>query len=390
MKRKLRKVRGGFIPRTPFYKKYRTGATTSRFRSVVIPAPRRQPMDIPLYRGSTRAARGLGAQTKTEPRLAPANVKKTVKKQTEMRRQKRRTFKYLPVLRGRRNLPTLSRRPKSLSSGVKPVGDGASRSFYRSGRPAKPKMFGIGRMSPEQVYQNVFTGREVGGAGRQAVWSTDVGNLVDLQAVVLGKQLASPLNQIYVKSYTRKYMFTNTALTNVFIDLYECVPRRAIQTDAITAFSSGIQQMQPTESAISIMTTPFQSRFFTQNWLIKKVFRIELAAGRTHIHTAKYNINALYSSEINQAGSTATHQPKFTRTNLCIAYSELANTLAGPTVTFAPVSINTFVSEDIRWHFGETELKDIVYSGLSTGQINTTGLQIYDEGSGAVEAVVAA
>jgi len=54
------------------------------------------------------------------------------------------------------------------------------------------------------------------------------------------------------------------------------------------------------------------------------------------------------------------------------------------------VSINTFVSEDIRWHYGESELKDIVYSGLTAPQIGTTGLQIYDEGSGAVETVVAA
>lgn len=389
MKRKLRRVRGGFIPRTPFYKKYRTGAATSGFRTVITPAPRRKPMPIPLFRGSNRA-KGLAATTKTEPRLAPANVKKQVTQQTEMRRKQRRTFKYLPTLyRGRRNMPMVRRKSRSLSSGVKPVGDGASRSFYRSGRPAKPKLFGVSRMSPEQIYQNVFTGRQTSIAGRQVVWSTDIGNLTDLQNVVLGKGAVSALNQVYIKSYTRKYMFTNTASTNVFIDLYECVPRRAVTVDAITAFGTGITQLQGTESQVSVMVNPFQSRYFTQNWIVKKVFRIELAAGRTHIHTAKYNINALYSSEIYTGGTTIEHQPKFTRTNLAIAYSELANNVT-PTVTFAPVSINTFVSEDIRWYWGESELKDINYNGLTAAQIGTTGLQIYDEGSGAVETVVAA
>jgi len=306
MKRKFRRVRGGFLPRTPFYKKYRTGATTSGFRTVINPAPGRRPMPIPLYRGSTRA-KGLATETKTEPKLAPANVKKQVTKQTEMRRQKRRTFKYLPMLRGRRNLPMLRRKPRSLSSGVKPVGDGASRSFYRAGKRVKPRIFGISRMSPEQIYQNVFTGRQTSGAGRQIAWSTDIGNLADLEAVVTAKAAANPLNQIYIKSYTRKYMFTNTASTNVFVDLYECVPRRGITVDAVTAFSTGIAQMTPTESSASIMTTPFQSRYFTQNWLIKKVFRIELAAGRTHIHTAKYNINSLYSSEMYTGGTTTAH-----------------------------------------------------------------------------------
>jgi len=302
---------------------------------------------------------------------------------------KRRTLKYLPAVYRKRPNPLGRRRSGGGSNeSIKSPSTGASRSYYTSGRKGSMKKFGISRMSPEQRFQQVAVFREVGAIGRQDIWAYDTGDLPDLQAVVAAK-LTSVLSQVAIKSYTVKTMYTNTASTNVFLDLYECVPRRAHALDAGVAFDAGITRQAPAESSNSIMVTPYQSRDFTQNWLIKKVIRLELAPGRTHIHTSIHNINALYSSTVNVAGSTTRHQPKFTRTTLCVAYSELANTAAG-IVSFPSTSINIFRSEDIRWYFGETELKDLVYTGLPAPSIGTVGLQIYEEGSGAVEPVIAA
>lgn len=396
MRKKFRRVRGGFIPRTPFYKKYRTAARTTNFRTAIPVLPRSQPLRVPTFR-RTSGSRESVADTKTKPRLAPAKVIKKVQTDQEMARGRRRALRYLPALYKRRpRYPMMRRGKRNMYQPITPAGEGATRSFFRSGRRARPRKFGISKMSPEQRWQNIVCNRHTSVAGRQAVWSQDTGNLADLNSLIQLKSTNS-LAQAYIKSYTVKYMLTNTSSTNVFVDIYELQPRRSTTAlfDAVSAFSNGIAQVDPAETASSIFTTPFQSRQFTQLWVVKKVFRVELAAGRTHIHTSTYNINKLYSSELYTIAQTVSHQPDFTRTLMFVAYGEMANNPTG-TLTFAPVSINSGRSEDIRWHFGDQELKTLDYTGLTTNanlalsQINTSGLQIYDEGSGAVEAVVAA
>lgn len=394
MKRKLRRVRGGFVPRTPFYKNYRTGARTTNFRTAVTPAQRRKPMSIPLFRGTSRV-KGLGTATETQPKIAPPNLKKQVSTQTQMVRTRRRGFKYLPAIYRKKPRYPMSRRPKSaMMSRVKPTGEGATRSYFSNGKRNRRKRYGVSQMTPLQTRIYNQCNRFTSVAGRQAFFRIDTLINTDLDILMAAMPLTTgfPANtrSLYIQSVVSKTMFSNTAATNVFVDIYNIQPRKDITETSTNAFSLGITDMLAGTTAQTLGLTPYMSQRFTKAYTIRKVTRIELAAGRTHLHTTKYNISRPYTQSDDIAYGTDEYRKDYSFGILCIAYSEPINTVDGSTVTTAPVSVNTFTTETYKFNFGDTLTKDIFVSDLSAGQINTAGLQLYDEGSGAVEPFSAA
>lgn len=394
MKRRFRRVRGGFIPPTPFYKKYRTAAR-SDFRTAPLSIPTRKPLSIPNISGRPVKVTVYKPKTATQPKSAAPAAKKKVQVQEMARTSTRRALRYLPMIMKRKpRYPMMRRKRGGGVQRITPTGEGATRSYYHNKRRLRKKLFGITRMSPEQRYGLPFFNRVTQISGRQAAWVHNTCTLPDLVALLATKPLATtfPSNtkQIYVKSITLKYMLTNTAATNVFIDIYQVIPKKDVNTSPLTAMDTGITQMNSVEGAISLGMTPYMSRYFTQNYTIKKTYRIELAAGRTHLHTCKYNIGKLWNDADRVASTGANFRKSWTHSLLMIATSEPINNVAGTLITSAPVSINTYSHEDYRYHFGETESKDLFYTGISAEQIGATGLQLYDEGSGTVEAFSAA
>lgn len=392
MKKKFRRVRGGFVPRTPFYKKYRTAARTSNFRTAIPVLPRSQPMRVPAFRGISRSS-GTMAETKTKPQLAPAKVNKKVSTDQEMARRRRRALRYLPALYKKKPRYPMMKRKNAGATRVKPTGEGATRSFYTNGRRLRKKLFGVSRLTPLQTRVYNSTARWTSISGRQAFWSYESLDNPNLDAIMntMNYNVNFPISTrtLYLESVTLKYMLANTAASNVFVDIYNIEPRKDISDTPVNTWSLGLDDMATGQSAAILGTTPYMSMRFTKAYIIKKVTRIELAAGRTHLHTCKYNIGKAYSAVDDSLYGTDVFRKGYTHGLLFAAYSEpINNADVTPIVTTAPVSINVFASETQRFRYGDLETKDIFIA--NDVQANVLNLRLYDEGSGAVETFTAA
>lgn len=395
-------MRGGFIPPTPFYKKYRTAATKKSWRTVPLTPAKRGTFSIPgITRRPVRVTPVTKRPTKTQPKLAPKVVVKKVQTQEDMARRKRRAFRYLPTLYKKRpNMMGRRRQSGSPMQKVKPTSEGATSSFYMRYRRLKRRLYGIDRMSAEQTRVSPSFNKHVADSGRQAVWSISsgaLGALIDLinSMPTYPGNFPTENRQLYVKNITHKYMFSNCASTNVFVDLYEVEPREDTDTGKgpVSLFNAGIGNMVPGETAASLGVSPYQSQGFTKNYIIKKKYTLELAPGRTHVHTSKYNIGKLFGQQDVLAGPADIYRKGFTHTLMCVAYGEPVNTAEQPapqTITSSLVSINTYSLDTIRFVYASPVTKDMLYTPLAENQINTQNLLNYDEGSGAVETVVAA
>lgn len=390
MKRKFRRVRGGFIP----YMKPGTSSFTGKKLSwtaktgVSSSAAPMQRFQIP----GPRAA--MKTQTQPKLQLAP-RVQNKVQTQTEGSTMRRRSLKYLPAVYRKKPRFGMGRRPKGQgSTRIQPTGEGATRSFYFGGGRLRKKQFGVSRLSPQQTRLFTVTERQTNVAGRQHVWSKTSLVQADLNAMLNSMPVDAtfPTNtkQLAIQSVTSKYMITNTAATNVFVDIYECVPRQDCIEAPVSAWGNGLNDMQAGIVQTSVGTTPYMSPRFTKNWLIMKKITLELAAGRTHMHTSKYNIGRTYSEADSLAAAGILYRQGFAKTIMMVAYSEPINTVDGLSVTPAPVSINALTTEQTRYYFGESKTKDVFVTPLAAGLINTAGLQLYDEGSGTVEGFTAA
>lgn len=403
MKKRFRRVRGGFIPPTPFYKKYRTAATKKSWRTVPLTRPTGRPLTIPgIGKSPVRVTPVTKPPTRTQPKLTPKPVIKKVQTQEDMARRKRRAFRYLPTLyRKRPKYPIMKRRSAGLSTRVKPASKGATSSFYTSGPRLTRKTFGVSKMTPIQIYHKVDTGLAQNGSGYQAVWSNSTGTRSDMLQMLDMKPLymtslgnTAALKQIYLESYTIRYMMTNTSNTTAYVTLFEMEPRNDHGVFPNTAFSTGIQRLLGTAfTGISYGMTPFMSKMFTVNFHVKRVYNIEMPPGGTHIHYSNYRINKIYSFEEAAADTGNEMLKPYTRSMLMVAHGEVVNTKdANRVVTSAPVNINFMYTEKRRFRFGEVEVPSMVYEALPAAAlgITPTNLELYDEGSGAVEEYEAA
>lgn len=408
MKNRFRRVRGGFIPPTPFYKKYRTAATKKSWRTVPLTPAKRGTFNIPgITRRPVRVTPVTKRPTQTQPKLTPKLVIKKVQTQEDMARRKRRAFRYLPTLYKKRpRFPIMRRRNSGLTKKVRPAQRGSSTTYHSEGPRLRKRRFGVSNMTPVQIYHNVGTQRVETGSGYQAVWAATVGTQNDLAEMMDMKPLYMPsggtganaaaLKQIYVTDYSHKYMITNTSNTTTFLDLYEVEPRSDLSVYPQTAFNDGIKNLigqQTAGNADAYGMTPFMSKLFTSSYRMKKIFKIEMPPGGTHIHTSHYRINRKYPFA-NQQGDAGNQIVKgFTKSLLLVAHGEVINSTAvSPVLTPAPVSLNILFTEKRRFRFGEVEVPSMIYSALPAGSFNIpmASLELYDEGSGKVEEYEAA
>lgn len=398
-------MRGGFIPPTPFYKKYRTAATKKSWRTVPLTPAKRGTFNIPgITRRPVRVTPVTKRPTQTQPKLTPKLVVKKVQTQEDMARRKRRAYRYLPTLyRKRPKYPMMRRRGSGLTRKVKPPMKGSSSTYYSSGPRLTKRRFGVSSMTPMQVYHNITTNRIEIGSGYQVCWANNIGTQTDLLQMLDMKPLymtslgsPSKLREIYVTDYSQKYMITNTSNTTTFVDLYEVEPRGDTKNAPQFAFQEGIinligNQVYGASNAYGM--TPFMSKLFTTTYKVKRVFKIEMPPGGTHIHYSNYRINRRYPFANAEGDIGNQFVQGFTKNMMLIAHSEVVNSNeVSPKLTPAPVSLNILVTEKRRFRFGEVEIPSMVYNPLPAGSFNIlpANLELYDEGSGKVEEYEAA
>jgi len=128
------------------------------------------------------------------------------------------------------------------------------------------------------------------------------GNLYNTNRVV------GNYGRFYMASAYSEVKFTNSSNVGCSVDLYEIMPRETINGASpstingtpITAWNYALANIEKPQgipvttmanmSATTYGSVPFDSDIFTQFYVVKKRYEIELPASTTHIHEAQYNI----------------------------------------------------------------------------------------------------
>lgn len=196
-----------------------------------------------------------------------------------------------------------------------------------------------------------------------------------------------------LESCSWKITFTNQANAPVFLELYDIVARHDIHLaqnliyDPATAVNT---QITNTDFGV----TPFLSPYFTENYKVLRVTRINLALGETCEHLTHLAPNMVFKDWMSvyqvasgtvEADGTGTDNPgvdncavaKLTRYCLAVARGapcDADNITVGPSAG----QIDFIVEKQYRW----TTLTNIANSTHFTATVSSAGTHIMDTGTG--------
>lgn len=276
------------------------------------------------------------------------------------RRAKRRRRKVIPLLwnSGSKIANNLnlgfgnkSRGPGSMVSrirnykmdiSVKPVGTGSSYSYYKfTRRPDRGSR--IVRTQQAPLFSVFNAGQRITSLqGEQSYTTSSVFNANQLRSLYL--ETSSATDGMFWVGYARcKWMFQNQSEATTHMTIYEFETRRDSPVGPSLAFQSGIASIQAGvgSSASDIGATPFMTPRFTENFKILKKYNVELAQGRSHIHTSMYKMCKNYKDSLYQMDSVDTVYRGWTRGIFIICHGTPYNSAATKTnVSTTPVAID--------------------------------------------------
>lgn len=269
---------------------------------------------------------------------------------------------------------------------VKPVGTGSSYSYFTSRRKPVPGARILkGFQAP--LYSVFNSGyRLTGIQGQQAYRSIDCMTAAQLHTLYL-ETSANQDGFFYVDWCRHRFMLQNQSEATTHVTLYEFVTRRDSATGPWGAFTQGMASIQAgaASTADDIGATPFMSPRFTENYRIIKKFNIELAQGRSHIHTSMYRVGRKYSDSRYEMDNTNGYLGTWTRGIFIIAHGTPYNSAADKTkVSTTPVALDIVTNSTFASH---APLVNKAIFEVQTDFPTFSDGQIIDIGSGEPDAV---
>lgn len=245
------------------------------------------------------------------------------------------------------------RTTRRINQDIRPVGTGASQSFFRKAYKSKLPVKVLKALTPircdvetsAEKLRTVAYGKQTATAVAQFTSSkidTMLANLVDSSS--------SKTQSVLLRSIEQEYMISNASSANVFVKLYEITARNDIKIDgtsptlahnlwgAVGAFDQGIYDINSGMDAMTLGVTPFQSKMFTQNFRVDKIYHVELGAGRTHKHISRFSPNRI----VHESRSSRTNALEaVTRFVMILAYgSPINDTTTTTSVSTSLVNLN--------------------------------------------------
>lgn len=107
---------------------------------------------------------------------------------------------------------------------------------------------------------------------------------------------------ILIKGET-KLVMTNNSPTNAIVRIYELYTRRDIEAPGDTEASITLWSQSLLQQGInyhSLSARFFDLNTFCESYLLTKVFNLELAPGKTHIHKSSYYFNKIIENTLIQ------------------------------------------------------------------------------------------
>lgn len=287
-------------------------------------------------------------------------------------------------------------RRKTMTEYVKADGTGAS----FSGFTGRHKMSVIGKrytMDTQPHYQQyAASGRAQGSYNEQCIvvsTAMSAGSLYGLVSSV--PTTVAPVSglvtsNIYMNTCRMKMMYTNFTNTNLILWLYEIVPRRDCQLDPLASWKQGLADQDYALNTVNVYNCqPTYSPHFTHFFYILKKYKIELAPGRTHVHSSVYKVNRIFNGEYynNTAATTTTTRPPYlqhyTRSVMAVCHGTPGDSSTGTEVALTYPAIGITQSYSYEWRY----LVPIERSYYLAGTLPTvTGINVINEETAAAVA----
>lgn len=283
-------------------------------------------------------------------------------------------------------------KPRKLNQDIRPVGTGASQSFYRKSYRMKLSRKILKDLTPIRV--NVQTSAErlsTAAYGIQKPTSIlqfpcsqiaqAFTNLVDSSSALT--------QQVFLRSIEQEYMISNASSANVFVKIYECTARNDFNLTTTSsvlgvainqpsgAFDQGVYDVNTGMSSLTLGVTPFQSSLFTQNWIVDKIYHVELGAGRTHKHLSQFSPNTIIHES---RSSRNVNLEKVTRGVMILAYgSPINDTTSSSAVSTSLIALNIVRKETSKFQFINPQ-GQVYYNQQGLGTV-ALGEHIDEEGN---------
>lgn len=278
---------------------------------------------------------------------------------------------------GRKKKP-LARR---LNQDIRPVGTGASQSFYRKSYRCRLAKKILKELAPMRV--NVQTSAErmstlaYGKQKATAVLQFPCSQITQAFTNLVDSS-SSNTQSVLLRSIEQEYMISNASSANAFVKIYECTCRNDFNVGTTSptlaipinnpagSFDQGVYDINSGMDAMTLGVTPFQSQLFTQLWRVDKIYHVELGAGRTHKHLSRFSPN------------TVVHEPrsarnvnleKVTRAVLILAYgSPINDTTTNSAVSTSLIALNIVRKETTKFQFMNPQ-GSVYYNQQSLGTV---------------------
>ncbi|WAB05088.1 capsid protein [Miresoil virus 123] len=132
-----------------------------------------------------------------------------------------------------------------------------------------------------------------GGATASSLYS--VADLSSILAAITSASSTSAGYQFLVQKGTSEYYITNSSNANLVMWLYDCIPRKDMQTSdaeyAYPDYAWAAEKLQVgttgTTGYLTPFATPFESAAFTHNYKVIAVKKVSLSPGVLHRHVVK-------------------------------------------------------------------------------------------------------
>lgn len=288
--------------------------------------------------------------------------------------------------RGPGSMTTTRIKNVKMDVSVKPVGTGSSYSYFKSAlRPSKGSRILKNSQAP---YYAVFNdgSRLESTQGLQAFTTNLAYTAGELHA--LYQNVSSAADGSAWMDWCRvRTVFQNQSEATTFLTIYEIATRRDSVQGPVGAFTNGIASIQKSanDTAVDIGCTPFMSPRFTENYVILKKYNVELAQGRSHIHTSMYRMHKRYSDSRYQMDSSDFVLGGWTRGLFVMSWGTPYNSATDKTkVSTTPVALDIVNNRTYCLH--ASLINKAIFEVESDFQTFADG-QILDIGSGEPDAL---
>jgi len=308
------------------------------------------------------------------------------------------------VFRGRRPRVPLRRnlRPRRKSGmrsmSVKPIGTGTTMSVYRERAKYRSFRSRVAKLSPRQQQLETIGTRTEWNYSKQG--RANFSTMTKQQLLTITNNIPgySDSTRWFLKDGYDEFFISNQSNANAYIRIYHYWVRRDIDVSITALMDRGLSDIATgsgtTPTADDYGVSPSMSSLTVSPFFrLAKQYFVELAAGRTHKHTARYVWNKEYNQEIyrESLGTTVTtDQAKlagWTRVVLMLMHGEPVNDASDDNIVVpSSGAIDIVRRRVINYYYGEPVSPGIEFiNSLATTNVTENIMEAATDQASTVE-----